>query len=643
MVEYINAGPSAFEKGSELIALYTKSGTTEPDSPLVVVNDAVEPAKVVASGNSPGKKSKTNPGSTDVDEESNIQTLRGFDAVLDEMGDPLTWKEKEYWRNLQLINRFNYYHCNEVSPVNAKMEITPIFITYKTRPFRVAGVRVLNTSIYYDLFDAAGLHVTVRRDHPTVRDFMENGSGAKPFMSTGPPADMESYTIDYDLIRPMYGRLYRYYYDLGSTIARAINKGKGLVTDVMTEGNETWDEHNLDVLTGGKNKTPTWTIDARYIPSRESFLTPEQVAALYKKKDPQREKLLSLDTKEQTLLRSFLFYSAVETIENRLELALSDASELDNVESLNTKQLEEWRALLNKLRERDPVLYRVLDPLERVKPGGTYVATTVDEADATAFSSDVVRGLQEALVRLQENVDKTKLSNNEMTKKLAKIERVFGEYDTGFGGLFGYTSNQIKVLYGATPNGDTKTSMATMYKAIGAKYGETLKTNDEAVKLLANLKKGESNYLAFYEGIDVISSKEHFNGLIRSNVYKGKYNAEVVIHEMGSDKPRSGIQFSHISTYTDENGRLVYGAKCSKNNKHVFHNEEKNKLLVKNGTITINMRDESGRLIKSASLPFAGVPESGHLYMLKSGETKLFLSRSLENGPLEIKTLVVPI
>lgn len=152
----------------------------------------------------------------------------------------------------------------------------------------------------------------------------------------------------------------------------------------------------------------------------------------------------------------------------------------------------------------------------------------------------------------------------------------------------------------------------------------------------------------FMAGVDVITSNAAFSRMIRENVFKGKYSAELSIVSPGekATTPVLHMKFDNIGTYTDENTkRLVYGARCSKNSRVTWHTKNKNKLPANTGEtgMKVCIKDEYGNMIKERTVPLDSAPDDGHAYMLKCDDTRVYLTRSSETGELGVKMLIVDV
>lgn len=572
------------------------------------------------------------------------------DIIVSVMKSPDQLK-KDYWALSKLLNAFNYVYCSEISPDKGH-EIKPLYLVYNNIDYRLAGVRIRDTKdIVYDLYDKNGKWTYVSFNDTNWSSALDTTTSTALFKQNKID-DTKLYSYQSGA-RPLYGMINRYY--------SATGIGRLSVTY-----DERWDENGLDVLLGVQSGVNNyWHIDTRYTPRLELD------SASYGDK----RGTSPLNDEQRSLLKSFLFPSSVA-----LGGVLSGS--VSWVTLYTMKSMYKWYQLLDVIRKKgsaslyatlvqdvaeiiyvspsDPLelaierLPKVKEEIDRVsknqsnplKDGTNFPLPKKDE-DFNVLIGNVPRArlLYEELDKLQKRVvamnNEIKTKEDEKKTLVAELDYVKGDLDLAnvyYGKVFTYAFEQI------AKTATEKRVITQVDITVMNTYIMSLQDADELARATLEAKKNEAltTKAIYSSNMDVMVGSEKFGKMIRDNVYKGKYSAEVLVMDDTLDSPVLHMNFENINTYTDENNKLVYGARSSSNSKQVYHTSNKNNMKPpKSGQMVVRIRDDQDRLMKERILSLPEISSNDQLCMLKAADVRFFLKRG--DDAHQMKTLIVDV
>lgn len=616
--------------------------------------------------------------------------LRRLYNILEKVRDDQKTVDS-FWALSKFLNAFNAFFCSEVSPYQSS-KIEPIYVTIgKTKttkaPHRLYSVTLSSNTFRYAFVDSSDTLSVYEQDDDNLVSAIESDATTKAFDDHVIVDKTGSFTVSYTNRRPLYGEIRRYY-----------------ASGVFGTWDRCWDSNGLDLLIGygtGDGDDGRWHVDSRYV---KITLGTETNVGDRPKRIPTK-----LTTNQQTALRAYLFgdgpveKAALKKVLNgapqwTAEYIVKDISGwmaiLDVVEIENPiiyKQIApnghrfpvptreaDIDFVFSKLQKAKDLLAKV-DQLDRAVEGlkkeNEHLKSELDEARANGNVDE--NALQTELGEAKKTIASNK-------KLMVALEKENNALKVGRDDALSETATIRKQLDTMTTERDRLRGEAKLdndyylaaYKLLEASLNEVNGEPDEKGLISFNLVQFENNYNAnldeidqlkaklkedtdnlgaqknaeptqFTTGLDVIASNASFSRMIRENVFKGKYSAELsVISSSEPHAPVLHMKFDNIGTYTDENNkRLVYGARCSKNTRHTSHTKNKNRLPanIDPTSMKVCVKDEYGNVIKQRMVALAAAPDDGHSYMLKCDDTRVYMTRSSETGELGVKMLIVDV
>lgn len=546
----------------------------------------------------------TSPSKSDM----NFERLMKFNKLLKTV-TPIQFDTK-YLAIVKLLNMFNYVHCSEVSPAKDHV-IEPIFVQFDGTSYRVCRVYIKNYQFVYDCRDTNG----------TQKIFgaygMENLTIGDSFVKD-PPGKNVSFI--YMPVDPIYGEVH-YKYKPGITYGETI-------TCLDTNG--------LYKYIGSDR----WYVNTNYVSIYNTRDTFGSLSVLNTKENSYRTEVMTNPFGEQEYLGLFLFDTdsgtTLDSIVNGLKqwTSLSDEAEMVDIEST-----------LDQLKNTSPVIYNALSlpetstlPLPNPIQQGRDVKTLISQVPRAKL-------LYEELAKLEKNVTKLKSANSLLTLEMKYNNDVGEAKREYYAQAFGKVQEKMK-----------DKTILTSAKDMNNFMRANQLTRDQKVKELTdNFEKSKSSIpdtsqkAFFSSNIDVMVNHDKFSQMIRENIYKGKYTAEVIItadESVSSTQPVLHMKFMNINTYTDENNKMVYGARCSNKSKQVFNTESRNRLKPpKNGRATVRISDDQNRIMKESVITLSEINTDDHRCMLKADDTRLFFTRDEEgpDGEYQMKMVIVDV
>lgn len=650
--------------------------TVEPVIPRVVIEPKVIPPVVIPS-NKPNaditKKKNTQPQRK---ENNNVSKLRNLVILLKNVQP--SQMISEFLALSRLLHVFNYFHCTAISLENDLTEIEPIYITHKLIVQRLRSVRMVNDNTFmFDFCDITGKNTSLPLEYLLVIVNAEEQEDTVPFTHQKID-DTVSYLLKLD--ESLFGSIHRYYAYRG--MYNSCRDTNGLLSLIESDDN--------------KKK---WRVERKYFTNNEINMTlaPGNDLPLTKS---------NLSITQKNLLKGFLFSlndnTKTDDYNNLKDVLIGEKAWVSTFK-LNASE-GEWNAVLGIVRTESPNVYNLLVPQGGRKD---YPLPEDDrDVDIKKLIEDAPRAkrLYEAIEKLEKSVRGIKQENGDLKievetlkkasktlpsgdiKKLTdannileidkmessiKVKKLTSEVDRlkkdkanlfeiskidneEFKGKFDLMIGVLDEILDDVENpvNDGKSAALSVerhnnvlipafrgFEVIADEKKKQFPVTEE-VDTQGNAKIGAA---ILSEGMDVVSSKERFSSMIRDNVYKGKYNVEVIINGSDTKTPDLHMNFKHINTYTDENDKLVYGALCNRNSQQIFHTQNDNRLSPLSGNMTVRIKDERDRLVKDISTPFVDMPVDGHLYMLKTNDMRFYLTRSSDTTPLKVKMLIVDV
>lgn len=527
----------------------------------------------------------------------NFERLMKFNQLLAAVTP--TQFDTKYLAIVKLLNMFNYVHCSEVSP-DESHRIEPIFVEFEGNSYRVCRVFIFNNNQL--VYECRTIDNALRM--VSVKALGKLPQGA-PFTAKSQPGEDTSFI--YQPIDPIYGKIH---YKSAPGVAL-----KPTRTCIDTNG--------LYKFIGKER----WYVDTRYVYRYEK----EHTITNYEYKTNSVNATVfvaNVDTNplnQRESMRLFLFdENSVNTLINVINdqkqwIDLFGQDAMVDIQSTIGELKTVSSSIYKALSLPETSIFPVPDPIQQ----GGDIQTLIGQVPRAKLLYDALRDLETSVKEKASTIafleGQYKIMNSEFTQKFKLALPLLAKF----------------------ANESQNDSYLDEYDAFADTYEKIEEESDEKIK---NLKTGLGLKSAVFitNGMDVMVNKENYSEMIRSNVFKGKYNAELIISDNHGNEHLCA-EFKHINTYTDENNKLVYGAMCGKNSQQIFHNETGNKMTLDNGVITINIKDEKGRVIRAINTSFNDTPKDSYLCMLKAPWTQLFLTRSTESDTLKVKMIVIDV
>ena len=575
--------------------------------------------KQPAGGNNakPGDAKQQIPNNTSPSKiDPNFTQLMKFNQLLKAITP--TQFDTKYLAIVKLLNMFNYVHCSEVSP-DESHRIQPIFVEFEGNSYRVCRVYILNYNQF--LYECRTVDNTFKLF--SVKTLGKLPQGA-PFTAKSQPDPTVSFI--YKPIDPIFGEVhYRY-------LPAYLKSNSPVVTCIDTNG-----------LYSYTDKT-RWYVDTRYAYNYTFSDTVIAYMASYGgNKDRFKIDVPVAKFDRSRDLSTFLFDSGFPTALGNI---ISGQTQWINL--IIGTGIDSTQSTLDELKKVSPSIYNALSlpetpifPLpDPIQQGGD-IQALIGQVPRAKLLYKALGDLEESVAaktkRLSYREGKYEILNEEFVGKFNLSLNLLGE----FAQVLDAQDSQYGDKYEAFEVEYDKYNTETIKKttALKTKLGVSEK---EAVEYDRRQTDVIKSAVFITSGMDIMTNKESYSEMIRSNVFKGKYNAELIVSDNHGNE-HLFAEFKHINTYTDENNRLVYGAMCSKNSQQVFHNETGNKMTLDNGTIRINVKDEKGRVIRTIDTSFSDTPKDSYLCMLRATGTRLFLTRPTESDALKLKMFVIDV
>ncbi len=605
--------------------------------PVVQPKPAVIPQPII--NNQPAVQNNTNNQNAKSTNE-HILALQNLIRILETITPQQI--DEHYWTISNFLNTFNFFYCNTVFPIAERTRVKPIFVTIKQgnkdEVFRLSGVHIYNNNQFTFAFhDATGKPLNVFHSAKgPLKDVILSPSQAntKPFMGIVVRQE-DSFVVKFKSPVSLFG-----------TIERKYDPG-------MFENPLTTDDICLDSL-GLANliQTTRWYVQTEYVPKSElSVLPKDQVKKLSLGKT-------RLNQNQQDMLRSFLFSVSPDDDFQNLDSALRKRDEWLRVFDFSSQE-KEWLILLDVIKTENPEIYNRL-----AKPGGDFpdlpvpqdlmdIPELIEKAPRAKLLYTEIMNLEGRIQKLADDLGAAnrllaeRKENNvdaETQAKLEKAEKLSEINDNYYLAVFSIVMPMLgKASFKKNPLIITKELVASTNADIQQLQAdaevERAKLEKVAEPNAADLVV-QSNISA---GVDVVASKKIFSEMIRKNIYKGKYNVEVMMTNGASAKPDLSMQFKNINTYTDENHKLVYGALCSKNTQQVFNTVGNNTFSSSKGNMMLRIKDEQNRVIKEKNIFLENMPNDGHTFMAKGEGVRLYLTRADDSSPLGVKMVIIDV
>lgn len=507
----------------------------------------------------------------------------------------------------RFLTAFNAVYCFEVAPAGTTPEITPIYLNagFPCRVRRISVEEMYRVQIVlgYVSGDVAMDFLSIQFDSFLAENL--TGDAVDPvatgLLRTSTDDLQDNIALDYTLANPVFGQ-----------IQRVVTSG---ISSTFFGSTVTWEDSNgLNLLLGIKS----WSVDVRHIIVRETETGPVTRSKGYTK------------LSQPNVLSTFLFSSS--TARTRLKAVITDKTEPWDAyfSTPEVKQQQIFDAVLREVREQSEDIYFAVmhySPTFRLYA----LNTELDEA----------RLIIENLNKVAEKAKRT-TAELERLKRVSEIKGVY--YST--------LLDSLTVIFNATE------LTTDLVDTLDDNIEQAQKTLDAAMQTIPELVATEfvAPVTTLQSGFDVVALNEKYSSMIGTNLFKGKYSIELAV-----TAPTGGVSndavfdatLKHCNTFSPQQtlmpgGSRFYGAAFDKKTplqyRRTLGTTHEQNVIESSGQLKIGVRDEQGKLLKSATAPFNVdmKADEGHLFLMQTAGVKLFMTR-VDTTHVKLKMIAIDV